>query len=113
MNTSVGARERCQLRLLALRHQIRTEEPGLHHAEAVLATTTAVVTEVESVIGEGADVMLLGRLSRLRMARDAAADAAWLGSRAELQRAVHRFEVLTAAIWVVLDGLRPAANRDV
>ncbi|HLJ98531.1 MAG TPA: hypothetical protein VKU39_01350, partial [Streptosporangiaceae bacterium] len=77
----------------------------------VVAATKAVVAEVESVIGEQADAMLLGRLSRLRTARDATIEAAWLGSNAELQREVHRFEVLTSAIWVVLDGLRPVGAR--
>lgn len=112
MNATIGARERCQLRLLALRHQIRGEAPGFQHAAAVAAATRAVVADVESVIGEQADAMLLGRLSRLRTARDAATDAAWLGSNAELEREVHRFEVLTSAIWVVLDGLRPAGRRN-
>jgi len=106
MKVSHSAPDRCHLHLLTLRQQIRHGDPGFRSATTVSHVIGSVIREVEAAVGTG--VMLQGRVSRLRAAGDAVIAAAGYGTDAGLRRELSRFEALTAAIWVVRDGLEPA-----
>jgi hypothetical protein len=103
------------LRLLA-RDDAEAPSPWLTMAEvtgateAILAEAAAAGREVRAVTGSspGTDIFLGVRLRRLAAAADDAIAAAGTGDFTRLRRHLHRFEVLTSAIWEVQEATRPA-----
>jgi hypothetical protein len=103
------------LRLLA-RDDAEAPSPWLTRAEvtgateAILAEAAAAGREVRAVTGSspGTDIFLGVRLRRLAAAADDAIAAAGTGDFTRLRRHLHRFEVLTSAIWEVQEATRPA-----
>ncbi|MGD0240199.1 MAG: hypothetical protein ABSB59_07710 [Streptosporangiaceae bacterium] len=106
---------RCLPHLLTLRMLARddAEAPfpwliGTQVAEAtvaILAEAEAAGREARAATGGGPDTgIFLGvRLTRLATAADDAIAAAEAGEYTHLRRHLHRFEVLTSAIWTVQD----------
>jgi len=104
---------RCQPYLLRLR-MIARDTPGtalpwqavveiIQATEAILAEAGAAgsATRAAAGGGRGAGTFLEVRLSRLSAAASDAIAAAGAGDSAQLRRHLHRFEVLTSAIWTV------------
>ena len=102
---------RCQLQLLKLR-MIARDEPGIaltwqavteivQATEAILAEAQAAGNDARAAAGPGAVTFLNVRLSRLAAAANDAIIAAGDGDSGLLRRHLHRFEVLTSAIWTV------------
>jgi hypothetical protein len=104
---------RCQPYVLRLR-MIARGEPGTvltwQAVTEVIQATKAILTEAEAAGsdardaaggGPGATTFLAVRLSRLMAAANDAIAAAGEGDSGQLRRHLHRFEVLTSAIWTV------------
>jgi hypothetical protein len=70
-------------------------------AEAILAEAEAAGSATFAVGGGGPGIFLSVRLSRLATAANDVIAAARAGDTAQLRRRLHRFEVLTSAIWTV------------
>jgi hypothetical protein len=113
-----GRQLRCQRHMLELR-MLASVEGGPTAAE-VGRTTAAVLAEVgaasRAVLATGhsrrhpgATPFLQARLNRLTVAADEAIAAARDGDSAALRCVLHRFEVLTSAIWTVHDAVRGPA----
>jgi len=89
----------------------------------VIAATGAILAEAEAAgsdaraaagAGPGAATFLGVRLSRLTAAANDAIAAAGEGDSGQLRRHLHRFEVLTSAIWTVqqaVSGPDPVRHR--
>jgi hypothetical protein len=102
---------RCQPHVLRLRMIARDEAgTGLswqavagvtEAAEAILAEAEAAGSEAFATGGGGPGLFLTVRLSRLAAAANDLIAAARAGDPAQLRRRLHRFEVLTSAIWTV------------
>jgi hypothetical protein len=117
--TAVGRKEdhqaHCLPHMLTLRLLVRdgAEAPlpwlaaaeVIRATEAILAEAQAASREVRAAAGggPGPGTFLGVRLSRLAAAADDAVAAAAAGEFAQLRRHLHRFEVLTSAIWAVQD----------
>ena len=102
---------RCQPQLLRLR-MIARDEPGtaltwhavteiVQATEAILAEAQAAGSDARGAAGPGTATFLNVRLSRLAAAANDAIVAAGDGDSGLLRRHLHRFEVLTSAIWTV------------
>jgi hypothetical protein len=102
---------RCQLHVLRLR-MIARDEAGtglpwqavadiIQAIEAIWAEAAVASSEAFVLGGPGAGAFLGVRLSRLAGAASEVIAAAGSGDAAELRRRLHRFEVLTSAIWTV------------
>lgn len=102
---------RCQPQLLRLR-MIARDEPGttltwhavteiVQATEAILAEAQAAGSDARAAVGPRAATFLNVRLSRLAAAANDAIVAAGDGDSGLLRRHLHRFEVLTSAIWTV------------
>jgi hypothetical protein len=106
---------RCEPYLLRLRMIARDETAGVpawQSVSAIVEATAAILAEAEAAgseitgldaagSGRGAGAFLSVRLSRLAAAADDAIAAAWTGNFALVRRHLHRFDVLTSAIWTV------------
>ena len=112
-----GHQAHCLPHLLMLRMLAGdAEAPSPWRARAEVAQATdAILAEVEvagrearAVTGGGPDpgIFLSVRLSRLAAAAGDAVAAAGAGDFTQLRRHLHRFEVLTSAIWAVQDVSR-------
>jgi hypothetical protein len=113
---------RCQLQLLKLR-MIARYEPGtaltwhavteiVQATEAILAEAQAAGSDARAAAGPGAATFLNVRLSRLAAAANDAIVAAGDGDSGQLRRHLHRFEVLTSAIWTVQQAVSaPVPSR--
>jgi hypothetical protein len=110
-----GHQARCLPHLLTLRLLARdgaeAPSPWLVMAEVAQATD-AILAEAETAGrevraatggGPGPGIFLSVRLSRLAAAAGDAVAAAGAGDFTQLRRHLHRFEVLTSAIWEVQD----------
>jgi hypothetical protein len=108
-----GHQARCQPYVLRLR-MIAHDEAGAalswQAVTEVMAATGAILAEAEAAGsdaraaaggGPGATTFLGVRLSRLMAAANDAIAAAGEGDSGQLRRHLHRFEVLTSAIWTV------------
>jgi hypothetical protein len=73
--------------------------------DAILAEVEVAGREAQAATGSGPDpgIFLSVRLSRLAAAAGDAVAAAGAGDFTQLRRHLHRFEVLTSAIWAVQD----------
>ena len=102
---------RCQPYMLRLR-MIARDEAGttltlqavtevIQATEAILAEAKASGSDARAEAGPGTTTFLNARLSRLAAAANDAIAAAGEGDFGLLRRHVHRFEVLTSAIWTV------------
>lgn len=104
---------RCQPHLLRLR-MIARDNPGtalpwqavvevIQATEAILAEAEVAGSDAQAAAGGsvGARTFLGVRLSRLTAAASDAIAAATEGDSAQLRRHLHRFDVLTSAIWTV------------
>jgi hypothetical protein len=104
---------RCQPHMLRLR-MIACDEAGtvltwqavtevIQATEAILAEAEAEAagSDARAAAGPGAATFLKVRLSRLAAAASEAIAAAGDGDSGLLRRHLHRFEVLTSAIWTV------------
>ena len=102
---------RCQPYMLRLR-MIALAEAGtaltwqavtevVQATEAILAEAGAAGSDAGAAAGPGAATFLSVRLSRLTAAANDAIAAAGEGDSGLLRRHLHRFEVLTSAIWTV------------
>jgi len=102
---------RCQPYVLRLR-MIARDEAGttltwqavtevIQATEAILAEAKASGSDARATAGPGAATFLNVRLSRLAVAANDAIAAAGEGDSGLLRRHLHRFEVLTSAIWTV------------
>jgi len=102
---------RCQPYVLRLR-MIARDEAGttltwqavtevIQATEAILAEAKASGSDARATAGPGAATFLNVRLSRLAAAANDAIAAAGEGDSGLLRRHLHRFEVLTSAIWTV------------
>ena len=116
----------CQPHMLRLR-MIAHDEAGTaltwQAVTEVIAATGAIVAEAEAAGtdaraaaggGPGAATFLGVRLSRLMAAANDAIAAAGEGDSGQLRRHLHRFEVLTSAIWTVqeaVSGPDPGRHR--
>jgi hypothetical protein len=69
--------------------------------EAILAEAKASGSDARAEAGPGTATFLNARLSRLTAAANDAIAAAGDGDSGLLRRHLHRFEVLTSAIWTV------------
>lgn len=69
--------------------------------EAILAEAKASGSDARAEAGPGTATFLNARLSRLAAAANDAIAAAGEGDSGLLRRHLHRFEVLTSAIWTV------------
>jgi len=81
--------------------------------EAILAEAEAAGNDARAAAGPGAATFLSVRLSRLTAAAHDAIAAAGEGDSGQLRRHLHRFEVLTSAIWTVqqaVSGPNPVAS---
>ncbi len=104
---------RCLPYMLRLRMIARDEAGAALTWQAVtevIAATGAILAEAEAADsdaraaaggGPGATTFLAVRLSRLMTAANDAIAAAGEGDSGQLRRHLHRFEVLTSAIWTV------------
>ena len=104
---------RCVPDVLRLRMIARDEAGGALNWQAVtevIQATGAILAEAEAADsdaraaaggGPGAATFLGVRLSRLAAAANDAIAAAGDGDSGQLRRHLHRFEVLTSAIWTV------------
>jgi hypothetical protein len=106
---------RCQLHVLRLR-MIARDEAGtglpwqavadiIQAIEAIWAEAAVASSEAFVSGGPGAGAFLGVRLSRLAGAASEVIAAAGAGDAAQLSRRLHRFEVLTSAIWTVNQGV--------
>ena len=114
---------RCLPHLLTLRMLVRddAETPFSWLARVEVArATAAILAEVEAAGlevrataggGPGIGIFLGVRLSRLSAAAEDAIAAAGAGDLTQLRRHLHRFEVLTSAIWAVQDATRPGPDK--
>ena len=102
---------RCQPYVLRLR-MIAHDEAGttltwqavtevIQATEAILAEAKASGSDARAEAGPGTATFLNARLSRLAAAANDAIAAAGEGDSGLLRRHLHRFEVLTSAIWTV------------
>jgi len=102
---------RCQPYVLRLR-MIARDEAGttltwqavtevIQATEAILAEAKASGGDARAEAGPGTATFLNVRLSRLAAAANDAIAAAGEGDSGLLRRHLHRFEVLTSAIWTV------------
>jgi len=102
---------RCQPYMLMLR-MIAHDETGIvptwqavtevvQATGAILAEAEAAGSDARAAAGPGAATFLNVRLSRLAAAANEAIAAAGEGDSGLLRRHLHRFEVLTSAIWTV------------
>lgn len=100
-------RQLLRLRLLALRQE-GTPEPRQFSAEIRDAMNT-IIAEAEAMIKSGdhpepgAETFLWVRITRLAMAADQAVDAARAGDAPRLRARLRHLEILTSAIWDVLE----------
>jgi hypothetical protein len=114
-------RERCQPYLLRLLMLARDDAATLtcqsltefiRATEAILAEAEAAGRDACAAAGP-AGTFLSVRLSRLTAAADDLIAAAWAGDSAQLRRQLHRFDVLTSAIWTVQQSVYgPEPGRD-
>jgi len=100
---------RCQPHALSLR-MIARDEPGTALTRQgvleVIQATQAILAEAEAAVRDARAGTFLGvRLSRLAAAADDVIAAARAGDAAQLRRHLHRFEVLTSAIWTVQEAV--------
>jgi len=115
---------RCQPHVLRLRMIARDEAGTTLSWQAVtevIQATGAILAEAEAAdstaraaagAGPGAAIFLGVRLSRLAAAASDAIAAAGDGDSGQLRRHLHRFEVLTSAIWTVQEAVsRPDPGR--
>ena len=111
-DTIENHRARCQPHVLRLRLIARDENGGMaltwQAVTEVVQATGAILAEAEAAgsdgraaVGQGAATLLSMRLSRLTAAANDAIAAAGDGDSSQLRRYLHRFEVLTSAIWTV------------
>ena len=122
-----GHQARCQPHVLRLR-MIARDEAGAaaltwQAVTEVMQATGAILAEAEAAGsdaraaaggGPGATTFLGVRLSRLMAAANDAIAAAGEGDSGQLRRHLHRFEVLTSAIWTVqraVSGPDPGRQR--
>ncbi len=102
---------RCQPYMLRLR-MIARDDPGtvltrqavteiVQATAAILAEAKASGSDARAAGSPGAGTFLNVRLSRLAVAANDAIAAAGDGDSGLLRRHLHRFEVLTSAIWTV------------
>jgi hypothetical protein len=102
---------RCQPYMLRLR-MIARDDPGtvltwqavteiVQATAAILAEAKASGSDARAAGSPGAATFLNVRLSRLAVAANDAIAAAGDGDSGLLRRHLHRFEVLTSAIWTV------------
>ena len=121
-----GHQARCQPHVLRLR-MIARDQAGTaltwQAVTEVIAATGAILAEAEAAGsdaraaaggGPGAATFLGVRLSRLMAAANDAIAAAGEGDSGQLRRHLHRFEVLTSAIWTVqqaVSGPVPGRHR--
>jgi hypothetical protein len=100
---------RCQPHLLSLRMVVGHEAGTALSRQAVLEViqaTEAILAEAEAAVMDARAGTFLGvRLSRLASAADDVVAAARAGDTAQLRRHLHRFDVLTSAIWTVRQGV--------
>jgi hypothetical protein len=107
--------ERCQPYVLRLR-MIARDEAGtalawqavtevIRATEAILAEAEAADSDARATAGPGAATFLKVRLSRLAASASDVIAAAGEGDSGQLRRHLHRFEVLTSAIWTVQQGV--------
>lgn len=113
-----GHQARCVPHLVTLRMLAsgNAEAPSPWQAMAEVAQATdAILAEVEAAGREvraatggapGPGIFLDVRLSRLAAAAGRAVASAGAGDFTQLSRHLHRFEVLTSAIWAVQDVSR-------
>jgi hypothetical protein len=117
---------RCQPHVLRLR-MIARDEAGTaltwQAVTEVIQATGAILAEAEASdsdaraaagAGPGAATFLGVRLNRLAVAASDAITAAGEGDSGQLRRHLHRFEVLTSAIWTVqqaVSGPDPGRHR--
>jgi len=102
---------RCLPYMLRLRMVVRDEAGTtltwqavtevIQATEAVLAEAKASGSDARAEAGPGTVTFLNARLSRLAAAANDAIAAAGEGDFGLLRRHLHRFEVLTSAIWTV------------
>ncbi len=115
---------RCQPHVLRLRMIARDEAGTTLSWQAVtevIQATGAILAEAEAAdstaraaagAGPGAAIFLGVRLNRLAAAASDAIAAAGDGDSGQLRRHLHRFEVLTSAIWTVQRAVsRPDPGR--
>ena len=113
---------RCQPHLLTLRMIAHDEaDPGLTRRAVVeiAQATRAVLAEAEtaaravgvSADGPGAAVLVRVRLNRLAASAEDVIAAAGSGDRAQMRCHLHRFDVLTAAIWTVQQAVCGAGGQ--
>ncbi len=116
-------RARCQPHVLRLRLIARDEGGGTaltwQAVTEVVQATGAILAEAEAAgsaacaaVGPGVATLLSVRLTRLTAAANDAIAAAGDGDSSQLRRYLHRFEVLTSAIWTVQQAVyRPDSSR--
>ncbi len=113
---------RCQTHLLRLRMLARDEAGTalsrqwvaevIRATGAVLAEAEAAGSDARAAAGPAAETFLSVRLTRLATAANDVIAAAWAGDSAQLGRHLHRFDVLTSAIWTVQRSVcGPAPGR--
>ena len=109
---------RCLAHLISLRMLARGEAgtpPSRWVIVEIARATGAILAEAEAAgraalaaadgKNRGGETFLRVRLDRLAAAAHDAIDAARAGNSAELCRYLHRFDVLTSAIWTVHDAV--------
>jgi len=109
---------RCLADLISLRMLARGEAgtpPSRWVIVEIARATGAILAEAEAAgraalaaadgKNRGGETFLRVRLDRLAAAAHDAIDAARAGNSAELCRYLHRFDVLTSAIWTVHDAV--------
>ena len=112
---------RCQPHVLKLR-MIASDETAnelpwevvlevIEATEAILAEAGAAVRDARSGGGPEAGNFLSVRLSRLTVAASDAVAAAGTGEAGQLRRALHRFDVLTSAMWTVQQAVCSPRHR--
>ena len=73
----------------------------IHATQAILAEAEAADSDARATVGTGTAAFLGVRLSRLAVAASDVIASAGEGDSGQLRRHLHRFEVLTSAIWTV------------
>jgi hypothetical protein len=110
---------RCLADLISLRMLARGEAgtpPPRWIVVEIARATSAILAEAEAAgraalaaagagDNRGGETFLRVRLDRLAAAAHDAIDAARAGNSAELRQHLHRFDVLTSAIWTVHDAV--------
>jgi len=110
---------RCLAHLVSLRMLARDETgmpPPRRMVVEIARATSAILAEAEAAghvalaavsgdRGRGDETFLRVRLDRLAAAANDAISAARAGNSAELRQQLHRFDVLTSAIWTVHDAV--------